>query len=235
MAERLDKADRLARLVSKCRAEVDSRSHAKSLSQASDRLLGTLAREAGYQRISPRFCEQLDTHLRSAGVTTFPDLLDPTNTRKTRIYLFDLDHRIPGIQQSRVLFDQEAALSNFVQKNFKALPYMRKAGLRYLGTQVTIAPGCIIDILAEDKTNALVGIELKSGEPDKGLVSQAGRYMSALKRKAAADGRSSARLLIVSGQPDHEFQSQVQALAAVRGVPTQWLIYTLSMTLNDAP
>lgn len=234
--KQLSKEDRLARLVEKCRKDVESRRDARSLSQTPDRLLGTLAREAGYQRISAKFCQVLDEHLRAAGVATFPDLADPTNTRTTRIYLFDIGHRIPGVQDSRVLFDREAVLSHFLQKNFRALPYFKKAGLRYLGAEVVIAPGCKIDILAEDKkTDELVGIELKSGEPDKGLVSQAGRYMSALTQKAARDGRHGARLLIVSGQPDQEFQSQVQALAAKRGVATLWLTYTVSMTLQEAP
>lgn len=236
MPKQLTKEERLTRLVEKCRRDVDSRRDARSLSQTPDRLLGTLAREAGYQRIGAKFCQVLDERLRAAGVETFPELVDPTNTRTTRIYLFDVDHRIPGIQHSRVLFDREAPLSNFLQKNFRALPYFKKPGLRYLGAEVVIAAGCKIDILAEDKkTDELVGIELKSGEPDKGLVAQAGRYMTALKRKAAGDGRPGARLLIISGQPDQELQSQVQAVAAKRGVPTHWLIYKLSMNLEAAP
>lgn len=236
MPRQLSKEERLTRLVEKCRRDVDSRRGAQSLSQTPDRLLGTLAREAGYQRIGAKFCQVLDERLRAVGVETFPELVGPTNTRTTRIYLFEAGHRIPGIQETRRLFDQEAPLSHFLQKNFKALPYFKKAGLRYLGAEVAIAPGCKIDILTEHrKTNELVGIELKAAEPDKGLVSQAGRYMTALKQKAARDGRPGARLLIVSGQPDQEFQSQVQALAAKRGVPTQWLIYTADLALKEAP
>lgn len=236
MPKQLSKEERLTRLAEKCRRDVASRRGAQSLSQTPDRLLGTLAREAGYQRIGAKFCQVLEEHLRAVGVETFPKLVEPTNTRATRIYLFEAGHRIPGIQETRRLFDQEALLSNFLQKNFRALPYFKKAGLRYLGAEMVIAPGCKIDILTEDtKTNELVGIELKAGEPDKGLVSQAGRYMTALKQKAARDGRRGARLLIVSGQPDREFQSQVQALAAKRAVPTQWLIYTVDLALKEAP
>ena len=88
-----------------------------------------------------------------------------------------------------MLFDREAPLSHFLQKNFRALPYFKKAGLRYLCAEVVIAPGSKIDIMAEDKkSNELVAIELKSGEPDEGLVAQAGRYMTALKQKAAETG-----------------------------------------------
>ena len=236
MPKQLSKEERLTRLVEKCRKDVERRGNAQSLSQTPDRLLGTLAREAGYQRIGAKFCQVLDERLRAAGVETFPKLVAPTNTRTTRIYLFEAGHRIPGIQEPRRLFDQEALLSNFLQKNFRALPYVKKAGLRYLGAEVPIAPGCKIDLLTEHKkTNELVGIELKAAEPDAGLVSQAGRYMTALKRKAARDGRRGARLLIVSGQPDQEFQAQVQALAAKRGVPTQWLIYSADLALKEAP
>ena len=116
------------------------------------------------------------------------------------------------------------------------MPYIRKAGLRFLNAEVTIAPGCKIDLLAEDKkTGDLVGIELKADEADQGLVAQAGRYMTALKQKAAKDGKPGARLLIVTGQPDQELQSQVQALADKRGVPTQWLTYKVTVTLQEVP
>nr|WP_090339732.1 endonuclease NucS domain-containing protein [Mycolicibacterium malmesburyense]CRL68246.1 hypothetical protein CPGR_00798 [Mycolicibacterium malmesburyense] len=133
------------------------------------------------------------------------------------------------------MFDDERSLSEFLQKNFKALPWFKKARLRYIGAEVTLAPGNIIDLLAEDrKTHQLVGIELKAGAPDKGLVSQAGRYMDALKRKAAEDRRPGARLVIVSGQPDEEFRSQVEIIAEKRGVPTEWLIYTVSLSLKES-
>ncbi len=236
MAARLTREERLARLIEKCRADVNLTLDVRSLSQAPDRLLGSLARAAGYERVSLRFCEELDSRLRAARITPWPDLTDPTNTRKTRIYLLDSDHQIPGIQHSRVLFDEERSLSEFLQKNFKALPWFKKAGLRYLGAEVALTPGNVIDLLAEDKkTHELVGIELKAGAPDKGLVYQAGRYMDALQRKAMKDGRPGARLLIVAGQPDEEFRSQVEVLAEKRNVPTEWLIYTVSLSLKESP
>ncbi|MEZ5130356.1 MAG: hypothetical protein R2763_01330 [Mycobacterium sp.] len=236
MPKQLSKEERLDRLIEKCRRDVAKRGDAGSLSQTPDRLLGTLAREAGYQRVGRNFRQILDERLRAEGLATWPKLDDPTITRATRIYLFGAGHQIPGLQEQRVLFDSEAPLSHFLQKNFMVLPYFKKSGLRYLDAEVLIAPGCKIDLLAEDKkSKGLVGIELKPGEPDKGLVSQAGRYMTALKQKAAKDGRPGARLLIVSGQPDREFQSQIQALAEKRGVPTNWLTYTVKMTLQEAP
>ena len=236
MPKQLSKEERLDRLIERCRRDVAKGGDAGSLSQTPDRLLGTLAREAGYQRVGRKFCQILDERLQAEGLATWPKLDDPTITRATRIYLFAAGHQIPGLQDQRVLFDSQAPLSHFLQKNFVVLPYFKKAGLHYLGAEVPITPGCKIDLLAEDKkSKELVGIELKPGEPDKGLVSQAGRYMTALKQKAAKGGRPGARLLIVSGQPDREFQSQVQALAEKRGVPTSWLTYTVKMTLQEAP
>jgi hypothetical protein len=59
------------------------------------------------QRAAPR--ELLGrAQRRQDGIGTFPDLDDPTNGRETRIYLYDLDYPIPGLQPSRVLFNDEA-------------------------------------------------------------------------------------------------------------------------------
>lgn len=194
------------------------------MSQTPDRLLGTLAREAGYQHRG----QVLSGSRRAPAGRWRRDipnwLTRPTPARRASFF------STRGIESQAFrtrVGSWEAPLSNFLQKNFRALAFFKKAGLRYLGAEVAIVPGCKIDILTEHKkTNELVGIELKASEPDKGLVSQAGRYMTALKQKAARDGRPGARLLIVSGQPDQEFQSQVQALMAEsRGVPTRWLTW----------
>lgn len=233
MAEQRSRADRLTHLVDACRAAVDAAPAAASLSQAPDRLLGTLARSAGYQRVSSKFCEDLATQLQAAGISTVPDLRDPTNERRTRIYLFDAKHRPPGVQSSSGLFKTEAQLSDFLSKNLEALPAIKKLGLRLIDREITIAPRCRLDILAEDKkTKALVGIELKAGPPRRDLVSQTGSYMAALKKKSANEGLPTPRLIIVTGQPDQEFQSDVQTLSEKHGVPVQWLIYTVSLTLK---
>lgn len=227
-------ADRLARVVEKCRSDVDRGPTTSSLSQAPDRLLGTLARLAGYQRVTSKFCEDLEEGLRAAGIKTFPDLRDPTNTRRTRVYLFNTDEFPSNIQQSRVLFDAEATLANFLEKNFASLPEIKKMNLRLIGREKHIGPRCRIDLLAADKkTGALVGIELKAGEPRRDVVSEAASYMSALKKKSIAEDLPTPRLLIVSGQPDPEFQKQIQALSNKEGVPTQWLTYAVSMSLKE--
>ncbi|ORW12743.1 hypothetical protein AWC16_06140 [Mycolicibacter longobardus] len=97
-----------------------------------------------------------------------------------------------------------------------------------------ITPRCYLDILAEDKkTKALVGIELKAQEPKRDLVSQAGSYMTALKKMSAAKDLPTPRLLIVTGQPDQEFQRDIKTLSEKYGVPVQWLIYTISLTLKE--
>ena len=129
MPKQLSREERLDRLVEKCRRDVARRGDAGSLSQTPDRLLGTLAREAGYQRVGRKFCQVLDGRLQAEGLATWPKLDDPTITRSTRIYLFAAGHQIPGLQDQRVLFDSQAPLSHFLQKNFVVLPYFKKAGL----------------------------------------------------------------------------------------------------------
>lgn len=235
MATQRSRPDRIAHVVDACRDAVEAKPDATSLSQAPDRRLGTLAKLAGYKRVSSKFCEELDAQLRSASISTFPDLLDPTNDRRTRIYLFDAKSRPKGIQDSGGLFKFEKDLSDFLQKQFKISPAIKKLGLRLLGAEQTIGSGCRIDILAEDKkTKALVGIELKAGAPDRRIVSQAGSYMRALKKESEDKGLPlPPRLLIISGQPDQELQSDVKDQSTKHGVPVQWLIYTVSLTLKE--
>jgi hypothetical protein len=235
---RLSKEERLQRLVDDCREKVGPRDAAApiSLSQTPKRHLKVLVKAAGYQRKSTSFLELLDSGLKAAGIGTFPDLLDPTITRDTRIYLFDLDHPIPGLQSRRVLFSEEKQLSDLLVKNFKALTYIKKAGLHLLGREVHLADGCIIDLLAEDKkSRELVGFELKGEEGDDRLAGQALRYMRALARRAKKEGRAGARLLIVTGQPDQNLHKDVQLFAEKEGVKTQWLLYRVTIDLTEAP
>jgi hypothetical protein len=68
--------------------------------------LGTVVREAGYERISPKLLEVLDERLRVAGIRTCPELTDPNN-RKTGIHFFDHKKPVPGVQRPRELFAEE--------------------------------------------------------------------------------------------------------------------------------
>ncbi|OBF29776.1 endonuclease NucS domain-containing protein [Mycobacterium sp. ACS4331] len=135
-----------------------------------------------------------------------------------------------------MLFPTEFGLSDFLERNFAALSYVRKNGLRLRGREVRIAAGCIVDLLAEDKkTRELVGIELKHAAPDQGIVAQSTKYMDALRAQAEKEGRPGARLLIVTGQPDRNLHAQAQELAAIRGVQMTWLLYRVSVELSEAP
>lgn len=237
MAPRLTAEVRLQRLVAKCRTRVDAlETPPVSLSHTPDSTLGRLAREAGYERVSDKFCEVLAQRLTEVGLTTHPALFDPMNTRGTRIHFFDSKHPIPGIQNTRVLFGDERQLSDFLVKNFAALTYIRKQGLKLRRSEARIAAGAIVDLLAEDThTRELVGFELKTEAADERIVAQAAKYMSALKIQADKEDRPGARLLIVTGQPDPNLRDQVQELAASRGVPTEWLLYKVSVELKPAP
>jgi hypothetical protein len=236
MPARLSAEERLQRLVDKTRKRVDDNAEAtRSLSHSPDSSLGTLVREAGYERTSPKLLEDLDKRLREAGVRTFPDLTDPSNNRKTRIHFFDAKKPVPGFQLPRQLFAEEKELSRFLQMNWAALEYVKKAGLRFRGAEVRIAGDCIVDLLAEDKKSGeLVGFELKAGEADDRVVGQAAKYMQSLARQAAKENRSGARLLIVTGQPDESLADRVQAHAERHGVKTQWLLYRVSIELSAA-
>ncbi len=102
-------------------------------------MLSTLVRDAGYERTAPKLLEKLDDRLQAAGIRTFPELTDPSNTRKTRIHFFDLKKPVPGFQQPRQLFAEEKELSRFMQMNWAALAYVKKAGLRIRGAEMRIA------------------------------------------------------------------------------------------------
>ncbi|BBZ32963.1 hypothetical protein [Mycolicibacterium confluentis] len=121
MAPRLTADDRLQRLITKCRERVDeAQPPPQALSHTPDSKLGSLAREAGYERLSALFSEKLGEALREAGVGTHPDLTDPMNTRDTRIHFYDLEHPLPGTQQTRLLLQIELEMSGFLERNFAA-------------------------------------------------------------------------------------------------------------------
>lgn len=235
MAPRLTMEDRLERLVAKCRSRVDALEKPPiSLSHTPDSTLGRLAREAGYERLSDKFCEVLAERLNDSGLGTHPPLLDPMNTRDTRIHFFDLNDPLPGIQQTRVLFQDERQLSDFLVKNFAALTYVRKHGLKLRRAEARIAAGSVVDLLAEDpRTRELIGFELKAEAADERIVAQAAKYMVALQSQAKKEDRPGARLLIVTGQPDPNLRAQVLELAKSRGVKTDWLLYEVSVKLKD--
>jgi hypothetical protein len=234
VAARLSKEDRLERLISKTRRRVDDApGPIRSLSHSPDSALSTLVREAGYDRKSDKLLEELDARFERAGIGTHPKLTDPGIGPKTRIHFFDLKRPLPGFQQPRQLFAEEKELWRFLSMNWAALPYIRKAGLRLRGREARIAQNCIIDLLAVDKkTDELVGFELKAGGGDDRLIGQAAKYMSSLSAQAKKEGRSGARLVIVTGQPDEDLAPRVQDLAEKYGVVTEWLLYSVAIELK---
>jgi hypothetical protein len=84
MAARLSKEERLQRLVEDCREKVGPRDAAApiSLSQTPKSHLKNLVKGAAYQRIAAQFLNLLDRRLKDAGIGTYPELLDPTITRR---------------------------------------------------------------------------------------------------------------------------------------------------------
>ncbi len=236
MPKLVSKEERLNRLIEKTRKRIgDKPEAARSMSQSPDSLLSTLVRDAGYERSSAKLLATLQQRFLDAEIATYPELTDPANTPRTRIYFFDLRKKVPGYQLPRHLFDEENQLSRFLQMNKDVLPYCKKNNIENLRREVTIAAGCRIDLLAEDtKSGELVGFELKAGNADERIVAQSAKYMKALAVQAKKENRPGARLLIVTGQPDKVLADLVQDAAKKHGVKTNWLLYSVSIDLNEA-
>jgi hypothetical protein len=229
---RLTREGKLERLVEETRKRVDNDRDAPSLKSSPNSYLNTLIKQAGYKRKSDKLLEQLDERLDAAGIGTHPNLRDPSICSDTRIFFFDLRRPIPRFQQPRQRFAEEKELARFLAMNWAALPYIKKAGLKFRGREVRLDGSSIIDLLAVDKaTDELVGFELKVADGDDRLLGQAARYMPLLKSRAKKEGRSGARLIIVTGQPDAALASRIQDLAIKYGVKVDWLLYTVSIDL----
>lgn len=85
----------------------------------------------------------------------------------------------------------------------------------------------------DKKSNELVGFELKATGADERIVAQSAKYMKALTAQAKKECRAGARLLIVTGQPDETLAEQVQDAARKHGVKTSWLLYRVTIDLDE--
>lgn len=235
MAARLTREDRLQRLVKKTRRRVDETpSSARLLKHMPSSKLGALVREAGYERSSRKLLDELSDLLRVAGIEFSPDLLDRDNTPDTLIRFFDATRPVRGLQPARQLFKEEAQLSQFLWMNKHFLTQAMK-NLRLRDREKMLAPGARPDLVAVDtKSRELVGIELKAGEPDQGIVAQAAKYMRALKAHADSEGLRGARLMIITGQPDEQLADLVQLQSEKVGVKCEWLLYRVRFELSRA-
>lgn len=233
MPARLTREGKLQRLVEETRKRVDREGDvAPSLKQSPNSYLRTLVQQAGAKRKSDKLLEELDERLDAAGIGTHPNLRDPSIDSDTRIFFFDLKRPIPKFQQPRQRFAEEKELARFLALNWAALPYIKKAGLRFRGREFRLDGSAIIDLLAVDKkTDELVGFELKVAAGGDRLLGQAARYMPCLVSQAKKEGRSGARLIIITGQPDPDLASSVEDLATRYGVKTEWLLYNVSIDL----
>jgi hypothetical protein len=234
LAARLTREDRLHRLVERIRERVaETPASAKLLKHMPRSKLGALVREAGYERSSRKLLDELCDRLREEGVDFSPDLLDTDNTPDTLIYFFDAARPVKGLQPARQLFKKEAQLSKFLWMNKHFLGQAVK-NLRLRDRETVLAPGSRPDLVAVDtRTRELVGIELKAGHPDQGIVAQAAKYMTALKARAESEGLRGARLMIISGQPDEQLADLVQFQSEKIGVKCQWLLYRVRFELGE--
>jgi hypothetical protein len=233
LAARLTREDRLQRLVEKiCGRVNETPPSAKLLKHMPSSKLGVLVREAGYERSSRKLLDELCDRLRAAGVEISPDLLDTDNTPDTLIYFFDATRPVKGPQPGRQLFKDEAQLSKFLWMNKHFLSQATK-NLRLRDREKMLAPGSRPDLVAVDtRSRELVGIELKAGEPDQGIVAQAAKYMAALKAHAESEGLRGARLMIITGQPNEQLADLVQLQSEKVGVKCDWLLYRVRFELS---
>lgn len=233
MVARLTKEDRLERLVAKTRNRVDNASaSAKLLKHMPSSKISVLVKDAGYERVSRRFLAELGDRLREAGVDFSPELTDEANKPDTLIYFFDAKRPVAGLQPARELFDKEALLQDFLWRNKHFLSQSTKH-LKLTEREKLLVPGSRPDLVAEDtKSRELVGIELKKGHPDEGIVAQAAKYMSALKSAAESQGLKGARLMIITGQPNEPLVEQVQVHAEKIGVKCEWFLYRVRFELK---
>lgn len=236
MPKLVSKEERLERLVAKTRKRIEDNPEAtRSLSHSPDSLVSTLVREAGYKRSSAKLLQTLGQRLQEAGIATYPELTDPSNTPRTRVHFFDRKKLVPGYQHPRHLFGDEKELLRFLMMNKDVLPYCKKNNLEIRGAEVRIADNCRVDILAVDtKSRELVGFELKATGADERVVAQSAKYMKALAAQAKREQLRGARLLIVTGQPDESLAELVQDVARKHGVKTSWLLYRVSIDLAEA-
>ena len=236
MPSRLTREDKLQRLVDDVRKRVDREADsAPSLKQSPSSYLSTLVQQAGYLRKSDKLLADLDDRLDSAGIGTHPNLRDPSIGSDTRIFFFDLKWPVPKFQQPRQRFAEEKELARYLALNWAALPYIKKAGLRFRAREFRLDGSAIIDLLAVDKkTNELVGFELKVDDDDGRLFDQAARYMTWLAKLAKHEKRRGARLIIVTGQPNPDLAARVRELASRYEVPTEWLLYKVNVELSVA-
>ena len=208
-------------------------SSAKLLKHMPRSKLGALVREAGYERSSRKLLDELYDRLREGGVDFSPDLLDTDNNPETLIYFFDAARPVKGLQPARQLFKEEVQLSKFLWMN-KHILGQAVQNLRLRDRETVLAPGSRLDLVAVDaRTRELVGIELKAGEPDQGIVAQAAKYMTALKAQAEAEGLRGARLVIITGQPDEQLADLIQVQSEKIGVKCEWYLYRVRFELSE--
>jgi hypothetical protein len=113
------------------------------------------------------------------------------------------------------VFKNEAELEDFIIGNWDSTPLARTLGLRphkateededETATQVRIDVG-IIDILARDKNNNWVVIELKKGKGGPNAVGQILNYIGWIKKQHWAKGQETVRGVIIVGRSDDKIK-----------------------------
>jgi hypothetical protein len=119
----------------------DCRQPPESLSQAPDSRLHVIIERAGAKRRSDALLAELDQAFKTAGITTFPSLIDPGVKSDERVYMLDSKHPVKGLAPIKQLFHDEQTLQSFLSANVDGLDELRNLGLTGYREQAVLDSG----------------------------------------------------------------------------------------------
>jgi len=226
---------KIAQCIEHYRKRLDARPGApESRQQATRSGLQQIIERAGAKRRSEKLLARLDEAFAESRIVTFPRLTDPTNKPDERIYLFDRDRQMKGLQISRQAFSDQDALRDFILANRHEFDELR--GLTEITPEVKLTSGRRLDLLAKrPRRNELVGIELKRDEADDRAVGQSQHYVDDLAKEAQKLGFSPHLVLIAGGQPNRSVRTRIESYAEARGVSVTFLLHSVELKLRAHP
>ena len=134
-----------------------------------------------------------------AGISPQPPLTGDGLTTRQWVYFGRTRPRVEAPSR-RLMFEREHDLERFVFENFNKLPEL--CDLEVLETQYPVSDTERADILCRDRrTNGYAVVELKKGDPGKGIVAQINKYMAHIVAHEATDGKP-VRGIVITGQPN---------------------------------
>jgi len=116
----------------------------------------------------------------------------------------------PGVSAYRRVQIMERVLEDILEQNLNEL----EPGLTLVGRQFSTAVGPI-DLLAQDRDNAYVVIELKRGRTSDRVIGQTARYLGWVTDRMAHGDKSKARAIVVGRDYDSKFAAAITQISRV--------------------